>query len=371
MRMNRTIPTRNLPTMHVSLDLGCTRPAPLSYLTPLPARPTLLTLMVTFLVMMRPVSAGTESAPQAENSPTSLAARIEPLIRAHKGKVAVAVKNLRTGESFRFHADDVMPTASLIKFPVMVESYRQAAAGKIDLSAQVTLKAADKVPGSGVLTNHFSEGTTFPLRDAVRLMIAFSDNTATNMVLDAIGLGATAATMDAMGYPHTKIHAKVFRRETSIFPERSQKFGLGSTTAWEMVRLCEELHYRRLVSPAASAAMIEHMRACEDKDKFPRFLPPGTKLAFKTGSLADTRTAAGIIECPGGPVALCVLSCENEDKRWVPDNAGNLLCAEVALQVFQCFQDPNQPSDKPGAARRPPDSSRPKAPASSQPTGKP
>ena len=62
-------------------------------------------------------------------------------------------------------------------------------------------------------------------------MIVFSDNTATNLVLDAIGIGATAATMEKMGYPNTKIHSKVFRRDTSVFPERSKQFGLGSTTA--------------------------------------------------------------------------------------------------------------------------------------------
>jgi beta-lactamase class A len=288
------------------------------------------------------------AARQSEKASTGLGARIEPLIHAHKGKVAVSIKNLRTGESFSYHADDVMPTASLIKFPVMIETYRQAAAGKIDLDARVIVKKADKVPGSGVLTNHFSEGASFPLRDAVRLMIAYSDNTATNLVLDAIGIGATAATMEAMGYPDTKIHAKVFRRDTSVFPKRSEKYGLGSTTAAQMVRLCEELHAHRLVSPEASDAMLEHLRACEDKDKFPRFLPPGTKIAFKTGSLADTRTAAGIIECPSGPVALCVLSYDNDDKRWVPDNAGNLLCAAAAREVFQYFQgDEVQARDKP------------------------
>ena len=85
--------------------------------------------------------------------------------------MAIAVKNLRTGESFRYRADEVMPTASLIKFPVMVEVYRQAAAGKIDLDARLTLRNEDKVPGSGVLTHHFTAGTSFPLRDAVRLMI--------------------------------------------------------------------------------------------------------------------------------------------------------------------------------------------------------
>ncbi len=236
---------------------------------------------VSLLLAMASYQLVARGSEPVDHKPSStLADHIEPLIRAHKGKAAVAVKNLRTGESFRYHADEIMPTASLIKFPVMIEVYRQAAAGKIDLDARLTLRNEDKVPGSGVLTSHFSAGTSFPLRDAVRLMIAFSDNTATNLVLDAIGIGATAATMETMGYPQTKIHSKVFHRETSVFPERSQRFGLGSTTANEMIRLCEELHCQRLVSPQASTAMLEHMRACDDKDKFPRFLPAGTRIAF-------------------------------------------------------------------------------------------
>jgi beta-lactamase class A len=306
-----------------------------------------LSLLVLVLCFIRNPAAARDEPVKSRSGSNSLAGRIEPLIQAHKGKVSVAIKNLRTGESFQYQADVVMPTASLIKFPVMIEAYRQAAAGEINLDAMLTLKNEIKVPGSGVLTYHFSAGSSFPLRDAVRLMIAYSDNTATNMVLDAIGLGATAATMESMGYPNTKIHSKVFHRETSIFPKRSEMFGLGSTTAFEMVWLCEALYYRRLVNPRASQAMLEHMRACEDKDKFPRFLPPGTKIAFKTGSLANTRTAAGIIECAGGPVAVCVLSKDNQDQRWVPDNAGNLLCAQIAREVYSYFQ---RPIDKHGSS---------------------
>jgi beta-lactamase class A len=217
------------------------------------------------------------------------------------------------------------------------------------------------------LTYHFSVGASFKLRDAIRLMIVFSDNTATNLVLDAIGLGSTARTMETLGYPNTKIHSKVFHRETSIFPERSKQFGLGSTTANEMVRLCEGLQSRKLVSTQACDAMLEHMRACEDKDKFPRFLPQGTKVAFKTGSLADTRTAAGIIECPGGPVALCVLSCDNEDKRWVPDNSGNLLCAEIARAVYEYFKVPGSQKSSPNAGPAAPEPAKTR----SKPSGPP
>ena len=281
----------------------------------------------------------------------SLESRLSPLIQAHKGKVALAVKHLETGESFALRADDPMPTASLIKFPVMIEAYRQSAEKQVDLAKIVVLKKEDKVPGSGILTTHFSDGASFPLLDAVHLMIVFSDNTATNLVLDEIGIGSTAALMEKLGYPNTKLHSKVFNRASSVFPERSKEFGLGSTTAAEMVRLFESLHKKELVSPEASAAMLKHLEACDDVDKFPRFLPPKTKIAFKTGSVEAARTAAGIIATPGGPVAVCVLTDGNEDRRWLPDNAGNRLCADVARAVFDHFKAKDDP--KPAPSERP------------------
>jgi beta-lactamase class A len=280
----------------------------------------------------------------------SLESRLLPLIQAHKGKVAVAIKHLDTGASFTYHADEPMPTASLIKFPVMVEAYRQAEAKKIDLDKMLTLQKEDQVTGSGILSQ-LTPGLTLSLRDAIHLMIALSDNTATNLVLDEIGIGATAATMERLGYPNTKIHAKVFRRDTSVFPERSQKFGLGSTTANEMVRLFEALHRKELASPEHCEEMIKHLKACDDKDKFPRFLPSGMPVAFKTGSLEEARTAAGIIYSPKGPIALCVLTNGNEDHRWVPDNAGNVLCAEVARVAYEYFNP--KPDQNPQQAKTP------------------
>ncbi len=292
------------------------------------------TLVVLAFSAFSNISAHAEDEP----SPSALAEKLMPLIKAHKGKAAIAVKDLKTGESFLYHENDPMPTASLIKFPVMIEAYRQADEKKLDLKKMITLKASEKVIGSGILTDHFSEGASFPLVDVVHLMIVYSDNTATNLVLDEIGLKSTAQTMEKLGYPNTKIHSKVFHRETSVFPERSKEFGLGSTTALEMIRLCEALNKKEIVSVEASEAMLKHLRACDDKDKFSRFLPPNTKVAFKTGSVNASRTAAGIIECGKGPVAVCVLTNENEDQRWVVDNAGNRLCADVAREVFDHFK---------------------------------
>lgn len=272
-----------------------------------------------------------------EAAPT-LEERLTALAQEHRGKVAIGMKHLETGESFFLNGDVPMPTASLIKFPVMIEVYQQAADGEVRLTDFVTLRDKDKVPGSGILTEHFSEGATFPLVDAVRLMIVYSDNTATNLVLDRIGVRATAERMEAWGFPNTKIHAKVFRGSTtSVFPERTKRFGLGSTTVREMITLFERLHEEKLVSPEASRAMLEHLKKCDDKEKFPRFLPSKTVVAHKTGSVSDARTDAGILYTPGGPVALCVLTDENADKSWQIDNAGNLLCARVAREVHDHF----------------------------------
>lgn len=280
-------------------------------------------------------------APRAARAGT-LSERLMPLIQAHQGKVGVAVRHLTTGEEFYYRADEPMPTASLIKVAVMVETYRQAAEKQVDLDQKIVLREEDRVPGSGILTQ-LSPGLTLSLRDAVRLMIAPSDNTATNLVLDRIGIGATAQTMERLGYPNTKIHSKVFRRDTSVFPERSKQFGLGSTTAREMMRLVEAIQKKQVVNAAACEAMLGHMRACEDPLKFPRLLPAGVTVAFKGGSLDATRTAAGILYTPSGPIALCVLTDENADHRWSDGNAGDRLLAEIAREVATYFNPPAAP----------------------------
>jgi len=264
--------------------------------------------------------------------------RLAPLAKAHRGKVAIAVKNLETGESYYLNADEPMPTASLIKVAVLVEAYLQADEGKVRLTDPVTLHDADKVPGSGVLTDHFSDGATFPLRDAVRLMIAFSDNTATNLVLDHVGIANVNKRMAAWGFPNTKINAKVFRGSTtSVDPARTKRFGLGSTTAHEMAGLFEEIAAGDRLRPPLKQAVLGHLKKNQDKDKFTSLLPDDTVVAHKDGAVSDARTDAGVICTPGGAVAVCVLTDNNEDQRWRPDNAGNVLCARVAKEVYDHF----------------------------------
>lgn len=266
----------------------------------------------------------------------TLQSQIEPLIAAHDGSVAVAIKHLQTGAQYYYRADEVMPTASLIKLPVMVAAYRSADAGALELDSRIQLKEEDRVPGSGILSTHFSAGTTLPMRDAIRLMIAYSDNTATNLVVNGLGLATTNSVMNELGLMETKLHSLVYRRDTSILPERSEQYGLGSTTAAETMRLLEMLHRGELANSEGTTAMISHLTHCDDTSKLCRYLP-NVKFAHKTGAVNGVRCDAGWMETPAGRIALCVLTSQNKDQSWGPDNEAEILCGRIAEVTFKTF----------------------------------
>lgn len=290
------------------------------------------------------LAVGLSSAFAHAQSPTfnAIADAIQPLLKGYQGDTAVAVYHFESDTHWSVRGDFVMPTASLIKLPVMVEAYRQAAAGQVKLDQPIELKKEDMVQGSGILTSHFSPGTMISLRDAIRMMIVFSDNTATNLVIDAIGLPATTAAMKELGFVETQLHSKVFRRDLSIALERSEKYGLGSTTAIDMVNLLTKLKRSELASQEATESMLDHLINCDDKSRFSLRLPTQVKVAHKTGSVTRVRTDAGLLIGPGCTIALCVLTDNNKDIRWTDDNAGNKLCADIAKSVYDVLAPKNK-----------------------------
>ena len=276
---------------------------------------------------------------------------LQPLIDAHQGQVSVLIRHLDTGEQFEWRADEIQPTASLIKLPVMVAAYRLADRSELDLLKPITLREEDKVPGSGVLTGHFSSGLSLSLRDTIRLMIRYSDNTATNLVIDQLGLPATAAAMETLGYPETRLNSKVYRGDTTIAPERSKLYGLGSTTARETVGLLEQIHKGTAATVDSCKAMIDHLLACDDKAMIVSQLPAGTKVAHKSGAVNESRCNAGIVYGPKGPFAICVLTTANKDRSWKDDNAAHVLIGNIARVAFDHFNPewqrtaPNEPTE--------------------------
>lgn len=228
-----------------------------------------------------------------------------------------------------------MPTASLIKLAVMHEAYDQANSDTLDLSKKIILKEEDKVPGSGILSNHFSEGLTLSLHDAIHLMITYSDNTATNLVLDHVGLQQVCDGMAKMGLAETRINAKVYRgSSTSISPERSELYGLGSTTAKETLSLLKQIYQKNAVSKSASEAMLSHLFTCDDDTKLAAGFPTGTPFAHKTGAISHARCDAGIVEAADESIVLVVLTANNRDQSWTNSNQALELCKGIGRLVY-------------------------------------
>lgn len=267
----------------------------------------------------------------------SLQELLNPLLENYPGTAAVLVRQLETGEEFQWRADAVQPTASLIKLAVMITAYRQSDAGQLDLNRMIELQAADKVPGSGILTEHFSAGTQISLRDAIRMMIRWSDNTATNLVVREIGLKSVADTMQTLGFPQTQLHSFVYRGDTTISPERSRQFGLGSTTARETAGILEALHRSSIATPDSCRQMLEHLQSCEDRSMLARELPESVKIAHKTGAVSASRCDAGIVYGPKAAFLICVLTTANSDRSWSDDNAAHLLMGRIAKVAFDHF----------------------------------
>lgn len=266
-----------------------------------------------------------------------LEAQLKPLIKQHRGQVGVMIRHLPSGQTFKHRETVAMPTASLIKFPLLMATAKALEEGKVSLDDRIQLEKEDQVPGSGILSEHFSPGLELSLHDAIHLMMAYSDNTATNLVIDQVGLNATNELMAEMGCDATRLNAKVYRRDTSNNLERSKKYGLGSTSGQDMVTLLEKLEAGEFVNSQRSKQVLDYMADCLSTNGLPRYLPQGTRVAHKTGSVGDSRTDAGIIYSPAGPIAIAVLTTGNEDKSWDDDNEAKLLTAEIAKAAYSHF----------------------------------
>ncbi|HET9986615.1 MAG TPA: serine hydrolase [Longimicrobiales bacterium] len=260
---------------------------------------------------------------------------LEARIAKHKGTVGLALLDPKTGELLSIHGDETFPTASVIKVPILVTLFHRIDKGDLKLSDPVVMLGVDRMPGSGVL-QYFDVPHQLTVKDAATLMIALSDNTATNLVIDKVGIRTVNARMDTLGLPHTKLWAKVFQRSaTTIAPDSSAKYGLGVTTPVEIAKLLGMIYKGEAVSADASKTMLGML-----DDQFyglveiPRYMPPDVKVAHKTGEDSKTRNDVAIVRDPKGrDYILAVLTKNNADDTWRLDNEAAVLIGDLARIV--------------------------------------
>jgi len=259
--------------------------------------------------------------------------RIKEIAAGTPGVFGVAVKHLGSGEEIYLNAEEPFPAASVIKVPIMAEVFRQAEEGKFRLDQRLKLTAEDQVGGSGIL-QALSPGLELPILDLVTLMIIVSDNTATNMLLDLVGLDQVNSYMTALGLKNTVVYNKLM-----VIP--AERKGMNTVTPWDMTRLLELMALGKVVSHRACQRMIGIMKKQQYNDLIPALFPandgkigslPRWQVAHKTGFISGVRNDVGIVFLPGQEYVISILSKELAD-----DRQGIRTVAEISRAVYDYF----------------------------------
>jgi len=278
----------------------------------------------------------------AEGASSDLEAQLRGLIVGFKGTVTLHARNLESGAEVGIEPDKPVRTASTIKLPIACAVAAQVAAGQARWDERLTVSAASKVSGSGVLSE-FSDGETISLRDAVRLMIVVSDNTATNLVLDRIGADAVNDHMDSLDLRRTRAMRKIRGDGTQLkaatgwsragLEPENQRFGIGSSTPREMTRLLGMLADGKVVDEAASRDLLDTLERQQYKDGIGRQSGP-LRVASKSGSLDALRSDVGIVWTSRGRIAVAITVDDMPGIDYSPDNVGNLLISRLSQRII-------------------------------------
>jgi beta-lactamase class A len=246
----------------------------------------------------------------------------------------------------------------VIKLTILFEAMEQVRAGKAHWGDKITLQPGDRVSGSGLLL-FLDTPQTLTLKDVLTLMIVMSDNTATNLAIDKIGLDAVNARIAWMGLKDTHLYKKIGKPATEPMPADQPKSGLGKTTPAEMAEVMERIGLCELDGPgkvrvggdgtisAGDAAIcgvaMKMLRNQFYRETIPRYLEKldstetGGGTASKTGSLNAVRVDVAMVAGKTGPMVLSIFTYENEDKGWTVDNEGEVTIAKLAKAIVDAW----------------------------------
>jgi beta-lactamase class A len=250
-----------------------------------------------------------------------LRARIEAVDRSLEGVLGVAVRDLESGAAIELRANTVFPQASSIKLAILYELYRQAEEGRVDLE-QVLTPPLPRVAGSGVL-QLLSGRVSLTVRDLAVLMFGWSDNEATNLLIDRVSLDAVNRRLRELGLARTTLARRMMDLEAA------QAGRENLSTPAEMRALLETLHSGRGLSPERARDLLAV--AATPKDSALRQpLPPGLRVADKPGALEGVRCASGLVYLPGRPYAIAVMTTYLRR-----DADGEKAIAEISAAVYE------------------------------------
>ncbi len=249
--------------------------------------------------------------------------RVRTAVESHDGVFGLVFKDLSSGESLSFNENLAFTQASVIKIPILVELFRRAQEDGLDLEAPVTVSGDDFTGGAGILRHLTPGGVSMSLRDLAILMIVESDNTATNIIIDRLGMNRINQTMEELGLPGTRVQRIMMDRRARLEDRENL------STPAETARLLEMLHRGEILDETSRGEILDILAIRKD-GRISRHLPRGTRVESKGGSVGGVINDVGIVHI--GERAFIVSAMIN----WHLDrDAAEEAIAEVALLAWR------------------------------------
>ncbi len=251
-----------------------------------------------------------------------LGAAIHGIEAGLDGVLGLALKDLETGQTLLLNEREVFPQASSIKIALLLEVFKQAEERRLDLDEYLALETGAKVAGSGILFHLGRPGLKLSVRDTAVLTAVLSDNTATNLLIDKVGLEAVNRRMDALGLKKTRLR----RRMMDVEAAREGRENV--STPLEMMTLLEKIWRGGVLGEPHRKDLLDVLAIPKDSP-LRSGVPEGVEVAEKPGELEAVRCDSGIVLLPGRPYILCVMTTYL--KR---DADGNAAIEEVSRTVY-------------------------------------
>jgi len=155
-----------------------------------------------------------ETSPKDDKAWKAMVDDISKAALAHPGRVGLLVRDFQSGREWTHHSEDLFPSASLIKLPILTAIFQRIKDGSLRLETKLTLRRRLRVGGSGTIKWH-RDGTVFTVRELLDRMITESDNTATKMLVSYVGFYYLQKHFEKLGMVYTEIHPEGMRLQPS------------------------------------------------------------------------------------------------------------------------------------------------------------
>lgn len=321
------------------------RPASMRMLFVFVAVTGIVSCVATPSPLERPRSTAGDSRLAGERSDPVLQAKLAVLAAEVHGDVGIYVRHLKTGRSAAIRADELFPTASMIKVPILIGTFDAIRKGQFTFQEVMTYRDSLRYQYDDSLSTP-RVGAKIPVAELTLRMITESNNTAALWLQGLVRGDTINAWMHNHGFDSTRVNSRVPGREAN----RAQ-YGWGQTTPREMANLVVMIRKGRAVSRAASEEMYRHLTRIYWNGEALSQLPPWIQAASKQGMVDRARSEVVLVNAPGGDYVFAVTTRNQQDSSYVESNEGYTLIRKVSALLWNEFE-PRYPFVPDTGARR-------------------